>query len=427
MSTLPATLHTSAAPARVGRLSAGAAFVLQVSIVVFLLAGSSAPTPLYTVYQAAWGFSPITVTIIFGVYALAMLAALLTVGSLSDHVGRRPVLIVALALQAATMLLFAVAGGVSDLLVARVVQGLSTGAAATALGAGLLDLNRARGTLANAVAPLTGTATGAIGSSLLVQYLPEPTHLVYLVLFGVFTIQAIGVFLMPESTARKPGVLAAMRPRLAVPPAARQPLLLVVPALIAIWALAGFYASLGPALVRGVMGSDSLLCGGLALFTLAASASVSVLLLRSAQPRAMMFLGTGALLVGVAITVLAITRTSAVAFFGGTTIAGLGFGAAFQGALRTVLPLAAPHERAGLLATIYMVSYLALGVPAVVAGALVVYGGGVLTVGREYGLAVIVLAGLAFLGQLWLARRGESAPPSARSRCAQAKPLSEVC
>src|SRR5689334_11456135 len=102
---------------------------------VFFLAGSSALTPLYGVYQRAWGFSPITITVIFGIYALAVLAALLTVGSLSDYVGRRPVLFVAVVLQAAVMLTFAGANGVTTLLIARVVQGLSTGAAVGALGA----------------------------------------------------------------------------------------------------------------------------------------------------------------------------------------------------------------------------------------------------------------------------------------------------
>src|SRR5690242_16329173 len=124
MTALPYTLRSTAAPTRFRRLSAAWAFYLQVSIVICLLAGSSAPTPLYAVYQAAWGFSPITVTIVFGVYALAVLAALLTVGSLSDHVGRRPVLLVALVLQAITMLLFATASGVPELVIARVIQGL---------------------------------------------------------------------------------------------------------------------------------------------------------------------------------------------------------------------------------------------------------------------------------------------------------------
>jgi MFS family permease len=112
--------------------------------VVALLASSSAPTPLYPVYQAEWGFSAITTTIVFGVYAIAVLASLLTFGSLSDHVGRRPVLLVALLVQAVTMWVFATAGGVPQLLAARVVQGLATGAAVGAGRAGLLDLDRVR-------------------------------------------------------------------------------------------------------------------------------------------------------------------------------------------------------------------------------------------------------------------------------------------
>jgi MFS family permease len=154
--------------ARSWRLSRGAAFYLQVTILVFLLAASSAPTPLYAIYQAEWGFSPITVTIVFGVYALAVLGALLTVGSLSDYIGRRPLLLAALGLQTATMLVFATAGGVPTLLVARIMQGLSTGAAVGAIGAGLLDLNRTKGTIANSVGALIGVASGALGSSVLV-------------------------------------------------------------------------------------------------------------------------------------------------------------------------------------------------------------------------------------------------------------------
>src|SRR5436190_1235298 len=117
------------------RLSATAAFALLSSLMVSFLAGSSAPTPVYALYQTAWGFSPLTTTIVFGVYAIAVLFALLTVGALSDYVGRRPVLLVTTLVQAGVMLLFAGAGSVTALLVARALQGLATGAAAAAIGA----------------------------------------------------------------------------------------------------------------------------------------------------------------------------------------------------------------------------------------------------------------------------------------------------
>src|SRR5947208_178458 len=185
-----------ASPVRAQRLSPKAAFYLLASITVSFLAASAAPTPLYPLYQAEWGFSAITVTLVFAVYAIAVLGALLVVGKLSDHLGRRPVLAAAIALQAVTMLLFATANGVSGLITARIVQGLSTGAAVAAVGAGLLDLDKVRGTLANSVAPMAGTATGGIGPGLMVQYLPAPTELIYLTLVGVLLLQGVGVAMM---------------------------------------------------------------------------------------------------------------------------------------------------------------------------------------------------------------------------------------
>jgi MFS family permease len=176
---------------------------LQASIIVAFLAASSAPTPLYAVYQSKWGFTPITITAVFGIYALAVLAALLTVGSLSDYVGRRPVLLSAIAIQAAGLVVLSQANGLLELVIGRILQGLATGAAAGAVGAGMLDLDRARGTLANAIAPVTGTATGALLSGLLVEYLPAPTRLVYLVLLAIVILQGVGVALMAETVVRR--------------------------------------------------------------------------------------------------------------------------------------------------------------------------------------------------------------------------------
>jgi MFS family permease len=396
--------------ARRRHLSPRFAFYLLASIAVSFLAGSSAPTPLYAVYQGKWGFSPITTTIVFGVYALAVLTALLTVGSLSDHVGRRPVLITAIAVQAATMVLFATADGVPALMLARVIQGLSTGAALGAVGAGLLDLDRRRGTIANAVAPITGTATGALGSAVLVQLLPAPTRLVYLVLLGVFLGQGLGVWFMAESSAPEvpavptsaaaptAGALASLRPQFGVPAIARRPLLVAAPAFVAVWSLTGLYGSLGPSVVRLIVGSNSIVFGGLALFVLAASGALTVLLLHNAAARMMMFRGLLALFAGLGLTLLALIQTSTAEFFIGTAIAGAGFGATFQGAIRSVIPLAAAHHRAELLSTVYVISYLAMGLPAVIAGFLVVHGGGVLTTAREYAVAVMVLVAMALAG-----------------------------
>src|SRR5258708_15496635 len=97
-----------------------------------------------------------------------VLASLVTLGRLSDYVGRRPVLLAALAVQVASMVVFATAGGVGDLLLARVIQGLSTGAALGAIGAAMLDIDTKRGALANAISPGVGSGSGALLSALLV-------------------------------------------------------------------------------------------------------------------------------------------------------------------------------------------------------------------------------------------------------------------
>jgi hypothetical protein len=268
---------------------------------------------------------------------------------------------------------------------------------------------------------LVGTATGAFGSSLLVQYLPEPTHLVYLVLFSIFILQGLGVSLMAETVSPKIGALASLTPQLGLPATARRPLLLAVPALVAVWALAGFYGSLGPTLARLVVGSSSVVFGGLALFTLAGSAALTVLFIRTMAPHAVMLLGSAALLTGVGIILLAVADTLPTVFFIGTAVAGVGFGGGFQGALRTVLPLAAAHERAGVLSTIYIVCYLAMGLPAVVAGVLVVHVG-VPATAREYGVVVMALAAIAGLGQVWLRREATLAPRTGGLMSAEAAP-----
>ncbi|HEX4450044.1 MAG TPA: MFS transporter [Kofleriaceae bacterium] len=376
-------------------LSPTAAFYLQASLIVSFLAGSSAPTPLYAAYQHAWGFSPITITVVFGVYAIAVLVALLTTGSLSDHLGRKPVLFGAIATQIAAMIVFATAAGVPALIGARVLQGLATGAAASALGAGMLDIDRVKGTLANAVSPMLGVATGALGASLLVQFLPSPTVLVYMVLLGVFVAQAFGVAFMTETITPKPGALASLKPHVALPPQARAAMIAVVPALIAVWSLFGFYGSLGPALARSIAHSHSSLLGGVALAVLAASGGGAVFAFGHADPGALQRRGGLALISGVSIILASIAFGSLALYFIGTIAAGAGFGVAFQGGLRSVLPLARAHERAGLIAIVYVVCYASMGIPAVIAGIAVVSSGSITLAAYGYGGVVIALSALA--------------------------------
>ncbi len=402
------------APSR-RRLSPTAAFYLQASITVAFLAGSSAPSPLYPVYQAAWGFSSLAITVIFGVYAFAVLVALLIAGRISDHIGRRPVLLAATAAQAITMIVFATADGLTNLLVARVLQGLSAGAAVAAVGAGLLDIHRSRGTIANSIVAPMGTAAGGLIAGIFVQYLPAPTHLVYLALGAVFILQGIGVYFMSETLPPRPGALASLKPQISVPVHVRKAFILALPALIATWAFAGFYAALAPSLVRAVFGFGSSLPAGLVLFAMAGSASLAVLLLRNHEAKTVALYGAMALLIGMSITVTALTSSSAPIFYFGAVVAGIGFGAGFQGAVRSVITLAKPDERAGVLSVIFVVSYIAMGLPAIIAGLFIGSHGDLRFTTEQFAAVVMVLAGLALLAALRKSAAHHPAKPAQQS------------
>jgi MFS family permease len=384
-------------------------------IVMSLLGSSSAPTPLYAIYQHQWRFSPTTVTIVFGVYAAAVLSSLLFFGKLSDHVGRRPVIVTALIVQALAMAVFIAAGDVGALVVARVLQGLSGGAAVGALGAGMLDIHARKGGFLNSFAPLLGTASGALLSGLVVQYLPAPTRLVYAVLLGLFVLQTLAVLAMPETVSRNRGALASMIPEFRLPRSARATVAIAAPVMFAVWAMGGLYGALGPSIMRTLVHSTSVVWGGLPLFVLAAFAALAAVALRWTGTRTMMLIGIGTLIVGVALTLLAIASgdggtLSVIGFFAGSAIAGVGFGSGFQGGIRLVIPQVKPHERAGVLSLLYVVCYVGLGVPAVIAGVLVVHGGGLIVTSREYGIALIVLALIALAGLVRNGRRAQEQP-----------------
>jgi MFS family permease len=351
-----------------GRMSRAAALWLNASLLVTFLAASTAPSPLYALYREAWGFSALTLTLVFASYAFALLGSLLFFGALSDHRGRREVVIVALLLEIASMLAFRHADSVAWLFGARLVQGAATGIATSAVAAGLLDIDRERGAVLNSVSPLFGMGVGALGAGALAEFAPAPTRLVFDVLLAVLAVQALAAFWLPETVSRRPGALASMKPRLAIPTRARSTLWQLLPVNTAQWALGGFYSSLGPSLARIVTGLHSPLLGGGVVASLVLTGAVAVLFVRTRPARFALASGTAALVIGVSVTLAGVQLHSTAAFFAGSVVAGFGFGAAFNGTLRSLVPLAEAHERAGLMSTFYVLSYLAFSVPAMAAG-----------------------------------------------------------
>jgi MFS family permease len=224
------------APAGRAALPRAAGFWLVAGVLFLLLFASGAASPLYAVYQAQWRFSATTLTAVFGVYALTLLVTLLVFGSVSDYLGRRRVIAVAVVVGAGACGLFLAAHGVGLLFAARALSGAAVGTAASAAGAALIDLQpegSGRGPVVTGAANLLGLGAGGLGTSALVQYGPAPTHLVWWLLLGAFAVTAVAVLAIPETVARRPGVASSLRPRVAVPRQARGTFAVALPGMIA--------------------------------------------------------------------------------------------------------------------------------------------------------------------------------------------------
>jgi MFS family permease len=396
------------APTTAGRLSHAASFAAVAAIFVLFAAASSAPSPLYVVYQAQWGFSSTTLTGIFAVYVVGLVGALLSLGALSDHIGRRPVLAASIGLEAVALLLFVFAGDVSILFVARFLQGIATGTAMTTLGAALVDLNPphapGRAGVVNGIVPVSGLALGSLGTGALVQYAPAPTHLVWALLLGGMALSLLIVLALPETSTRKPGGLASLTPKLGVPQRLRAEVVALVPILVASWALGGLYLSLGPSVAAGVFGLTNHLIGGLVVTLLCGTGAVTAYVLRRRPVAWVLGFGAALLTVGSALTLVGVLADSVVLGIVGTVVSGVGFGASALASFATLARIASPAERGELFAVAYTIAYVAFSLPAVAAGlAATTFGLHSTTV--VYSAAVIALGLAAILGTRRLAAR----------------------
>ena len=388
---MSACIDCLAAPQPRASLSTKTTTVIAVITAMTFAASGAAPTTLYQRYQEVFGLTPFILTIIFGAYVLSLLAALLTVGSLSDYIGRRPAILAALALNVAAMLMFISADSAATLIAARVVQGFATGLATATLGAAIMDTDRNRGPVLNSITAFIGLTAGSLGGGALVTYAPDPQQLVYAVLLALSAAEALVLWYMLETVTPKPGVLASLRPHVSIPAKARRALMQVTPVTVASWALGGFYFSLMPSLVPVATGVTLPIVGGLVVSALTFTGAMAVLSFRNTSARRILSGGIPALVAGVVITLTGVQMQRVSLMLLGTIVAGVGFGAAFSGAMRTVMPQAEAHERAGLLSAFYVEGYLSFSLPAILTGLLAPIAGLPLAADL-YGAVVIVLA-----------------------------------
>ena len=350
-------------------------FVLSLAATILMMAAASAPSLFYPQIAERLGLIPVATTLVFAVYTFTLLAALLYLGPLSDHVGRRPVVAAGSLALALSVAMFWFAGSLAALLVARALQGLAAGLLIPALSAMMIDFespsHRNIAALWNTIGPMIGLGAGALGAALLLDLTSEPTTAVFGSLVLAFLIVATVVWSTPELVPKTQIRRGDLRPRFTVPPHLRRMFTAGVPVIIAGWATNGLFLALGADLVGSELGGSTHTQAGIVLFALAISGVTASSVLQRRSARTISLYATSALAFGTAVSIGALALGSYPAYVASVAIVGSGFGTAFLGVLRTLMPHTASSERAAVMAVIYTVAYLAFGVPTIVAGLLV--------------------------------------------------------
>lgn len=375
---MPASADVTAAERRPRRsrrlLSAPVAFTGYAITLFALYFGSGAPTPFFVVWQAEWGFDDWLIPVAFASYAYTFLVALLTGGSLSDHLGRRPVIIASLAVGVVSLVLFVIAKDIGAVIAARALQGLSTGVVTSAFTAALVELARPGsrvGPIIAAAAPVGGLGLGSLIGGIGVELWGEHASEIVFASFGVLLLFGIVVAVFaPETTTRTPGALRSLVPNVVVPPPARSFFVRMLPVLLAAWMTGAFFLAVSPSVVHE-LGIDSGLVNGLTGALHGVSVSIGSIVFGSWTVRRGLVWGAAGLVVGVGVLLVGMVVSSLPLMWIGGVIEALAFGAAFGAIFRGIAPLAPEHQRAGTFAAIYVAAYLSLGIPVVVAGAFI--------------------------------------------------------
>ena len=377
-----------------------------------LTAHSGAPSSLFPLYTEQWGLTPLEISLVFAVYIIGLIATSLTTGSLSDHIGRRPLALVSLFFAAASMAVLALADNFGDLVFARLLQGFASGLGFGTLGAAMLDFTPPAGhtrvATINAALPPTCMGLGALLSGVCAEFLPHPLQLPYLILFIALLLALIATLTLKEKHPRRPGGMKSLIPKLAVPRDARPRFVLAASVLSASWALGGLYMGIGPNVSKTILGIQSPALGAVAILAVTISGALTGIVTARLKGEMVMIIGSVALLAGAGGIAMAAALSTTVLYFAASVVGGIGFGASFQGGLRTVLEGLAPRQRGGTISSLYFIAYLAFGVPTLAAG-LVIPKVGLLPVFYGYA-AFVALLGFVALTLLLIGRTTERHP-----------------
>ncbi len=371
-----------------------------------VMLGTTLPTPIYALYGERMHFAVLTTTVIYATYAAGVLAALLVFGRWSDAIGRRPMLLAGAGFALASAVVFLFAGSVPELLVGRVLSGLSAGVFTGTATAAIIESAparwRNRAAAVATIANIGGLGLGPLVAGLLVQYAPDPLQLSFALHIVLVLIAIVAVVATPETSARQ-GRIGFQR--LSIPPETRAVFAVAATAAFAGFAVMGMFTAVAPSFLSQVIGIDNhAVAGGIAALIFVASAITQVFAVRVPSARAIA-LGCAVLVVGMALLAFSLHFSSLAGLLATAVVAGTGQGLTFGRGLAAVAERTPPERRAEVSSTYFVVAYIAISLPVIGEG-LAAQQWGLRTAGVTFAAAVGVLAALCLIAVLLQARRG---------------------
>jgi MFS family permease len=347
------------------------AFWLAAYVFAAVMLGTAVPAPLYAIYQRQWHFSAGILTLIFAVYAVAVLATLLLAGRASDQAGRKPVMAAAIAFSAASTVLFIFAASPGWLYPARILSGVSaglmTGTATAALTEMIRESDARRASLVAAAANTGAAALGPLMAGLFAQYLPQPTVLVFEVFLGLLAAAALALAFVPETVTRRERPSLRFT-RLAVPADGRREFIAAGVAAFAAYALNGLFASLAPDFTTAMLHHANYAVAGAVTCVFFGAGAVAALSLARLNSRPVLLAGLGVFPVALALVVAGVSAGSLALFVIAAVVAGSAFGALVIGSLSAANRLALPETRAQVISSYFVFAYSGLAIPVIGVG-----------------------------------------------------------
>jgi MFS family permease len=346
---------------------------LTAGVLVVMMLGGTLPVPLYLLYEKQMGFGPLGVTVVFAAYVVGTLLALVLLGDLSDHVGRRLVLAMAVVCAAVSTGIFLAATDIGALIAARIVSGLAAGFTTGTATAALAELqphgdHRAAAVVASG-GNLAGLGLGPLVAGLFAQYAGAPTRTVFWVYLGACGVTLAAVAVIPE-TVRHPDHVISLRPRLAAPPSIRMVMVGACLGVFAAFTVLGLFSSLVPTFLHGLLGLTNLALIGGGSFLIFVCAAVSQAFSARLAARISVSVGVPILLVCLGAFESALFTRELSLFVIAAVTGGIAVGLIFRGGISEINRVAQSRHRAAVISTFFAIAYVGLGLPAVLAGLL---------------------------------------------------------